>query len=89
MVRSTQEHHDPRLPRNAYEARYGRTITREESWAMLDGWCREFLGIGVEEFARRYHAGEYGDVDHDGDISMLAFRLEALERNPPVKQLRR
>ena len=60
-----------------------RDITREESWAMLDEWCREYLGIGVQEFARRYHAGEYDDPDDDPKIMQLAFRLETLERNPP------
>jgi hypothetical protein len=55
---------------------------------MLDEWCREFLGIGVEEFARPYHAGEYGDAD-EGRIAMLAFYLEFLERNPPTTKPRR
>ena len=43
----------------------------------------------VEEFARRYHAGEYGDPDDDGRISMLVFYLEFLERNPPTPTTRR
>lgn len=92
MVTPAQDHQDHDQPRTADEALYGREITREQSWAMLDAWCREFLGIGVEEFARRYHAGEYGDPDSDGRISMLAFRLESLERNPPhqsVEETRR
>jgi hypothetical protein len=87
MVRSSSEQDDPSLPRNAYEARYGRDITREESWAMLDGWCREFLGIGVEEFARRYRTGEYGDADY-GKVSVLAFYLDFLEQNPPTAATR-
>ena len=88
MVTPIPDHDERFKPRNAYEARYGRDITREESWAMLDEWCREFLGIGVEEFARRYRAGEYGDAD-EGRIAMLAFDLEFLERNPPIKKPRR
>jgi hypothetical protein len=86
MVKPLQNHDDRYLPRNAYERRYGRDITREESWAMLDEWCREYLDIGVDDFARRYHAGEYDDPDDDPKIMELAMRLEFLERNPPVKQ---
>ena len=88
MVTPIPDHDERFKARNAYEARYGRDITREESWAMLDEWCRELLGIGVEEFARRYHAGDYGDAD-EGRIAMLAFRLESLERNPPIQKPRR
>ena len=89
MVEAVPDPEERYVARNDYEARYGRDITREESWAMLDEWCREFLDIGVEEFARRYHAGEYGDADSDGRISMLAFYLEFLERNPPTPIARR
>jgi hypothetical protein len=88
MVTPARDHDDRYLPRNAEEARYGRDVTREESWAMLDEWCRDYLGIGVEEFARRYHAGEYDDPDDDPKIMRLAMRLEFLERNPPVKRRR-
>jgi len=88
MVKHLQDHDDRYLPRNAIERRYGREITREESWAMLDEWCREYLNIDVDEFARRYHAGEYDDPDDDLKIMQLAMRLEFLERNPPISQQR-
>ncbi len=59
-------------------------MTREESWAMLDEDCRAYLGIGVKEFAARYHAGEYDDPDDDPKLMELAMELEFLERNPPL-----
>lgn len=55
-----------------------REITREEAWALLDEDSRRSLGIGVKEFARRYHAGEYDDPDDDPIVMRLAFRLEFL-----------
>jgi hypothetical protein len=59
-----------------------REITHEEAWALLDDDVRRRLGIGVEEFARRYHAGEYDDPDDDPFVTMeFAMRLESLERN--------
>ena len=58
-----------------------REITRAEAWALLDEDCRRRLGVGVEEFARRYHAGEYDDPDDDPDVMWLAMELESLERN--------
>ena len=58
-----------------------REVTHDEAWAMLDQETRAHLGIGVEEFARRYHAGEYDDPDDDPFIMRLAFDLEFLERN--------
>lgn len=61
-----------------------RELTRDESWAQLDAWCRRCLGIGVQEFAQRYHAGEYDDPDDDPRLMELAMELEFLERNPPL-----
>lgn len=58
-------------------------LTRDQSWAELDAECRAYLGIGVEEFARRYHTGEYDDPDDDRKVMWLAMQLEFLERNPP------
>jgi len=58
-----------------------REITREEAWALLDEDARRRLGIGVEEFAQRYHAGDYDDPDDDPDVMWLAMELEFLERN--------
>jgi hypothetical protein len=57
-----------------------REITREEAWAELDRDTHRYLDIGVQEFARRYHAGEYDDPDDDPFIMRLAFDLEFLER---------
>lgn len=67
---------EPKKRRMSY-----RTITREEAWAMLDTETRRYLGIGVKEFARRYHAGEYDDPDDDPKLMGLAMELEFLERN--------
>jgi hypothetical protein len=62
-----------------------RVITRAEAWVLLDEDARHRLGIGVEEFARRYHAGEYdgpaGDPDGNPDVMWLGMELESLERN--------
>lgn len=59
-----------------------REITREQAWALLDEDTRRRLGIGVKEFARRYHAGEYDDPDDDPFVTMeIAMQLESLERN--------
>lgn len=58
-----------------------REVTRDEAWAMLDRETQRTLGIGVEEFARRYNAGEYDDPDDDPFIMRLAFRLEFLQQN--------
>ncbi|MGD9894440.1 MAG: hypothetical protein AB7R89_05875 [Dehalococcoidia bacterium] len=58
-----------------------REITHEEAWKLLDEDTRRRLGIGVEEFARRYHAGEYDDPDDNPDVMWLAMELESLERN--------
>ena len=57
-----------------------REITREEARAELDRDTHRYLGIGVEEFARRYHAGKYDDPDDDPFIMRLAMELEFLER---------
>ena len=62
-----------------------REITREEAWALLDQDTRRYLGIGVAEFARRYHAGEYDDPDDDPFIMRLAMELEFLERNDAAR----
>lgn len=58
-----------------------REITSAEAWILLDADTRRYLGIGAEEFARRYHAGEYDDPDDDPFIMRLAMELEFLERN--------
>ena len=63
-----------------------RDITREEAWAMLDEWCQEYLGIGVQEFARRYHAGAYDDPDDDLKIMRLAIFLESLEEGARTEE---
>lgn len=65
-----------------------REITRAEAWALLDEDCRRRLGIGVQEFARRYHAGEYDDPDDEPFTVMeLAMELEFLERNAAAAPL--
>jgi hypothetical protein len=57
-----------------------REITRAEAWALLDEETRRLLGISVQEFARRYNAGEYDDPDDDPIVMRLAFRLEFLQQ---------
>jgi len=42
------------------------------------------LGIGADEFARRYNAGEYDDPDDDPRLMRLAFHLEFLQQNAPA-----
>jgi hypothetical protein len=64
-----------------------REIARTEAWARLDDDCCRVLGIGVEEFARRYHADDYDDPDDDRSIMELAMRLEFLERNAAAAPL--
>lgn len=61
-----------------------REITREEAWTMLDADIRRYLGIGAEEFAHRYNAGEYDDPDDDPKLMGLAMRLEFLQQNDPA-----
>jgi hypothetical protein len=63
-----------------------REISWGEAWAMLDADTRRYLGIGAEEFARRYNAGEYDDPDADTRIMGLAMELEFLQRNAPMPQ---
>jgi hypothetical protein len=57
-----------------------REVSHEEAWAMLDADTRRYLGIGVAEFAERYHAGAYDDPDDDPVVMRLAFDLEHLQR---------
>ncbi|MDQ3693093.1 MAG: hypothetical protein M3464_05655 [Chloroflexota bacterium] len=44
-----------------------RTMTLEEGQAFFDRLARELLGIGGEEFRRRYHTGRYDDILDDPD----------------------
>ncbi len=37
-------------------------VTYEEGRRMFDEAAQEWLGIGGDEFLRRYDAGEYGDM---------------------------
>jgi len=61
-------------------------LSRESSWAILDEDCRAYLGIGVDEFVRRYNAGEYDDPDDDPRIMSLAMHLEHLQRRIPLAE---
>jgi hypothetical protein len=38
-------------------------LSSAEGWALLDTRARYYLGIGAEEFVRRWQAGEYRDAD--------------------------
>lgn len=55
--------------------------TPDEAWADFDADVRHRLGIGADDFARRYDAGEYPDPDADPDISWLAFAYVGLRRS--------
>jgi hypothetical protein len=57
-----------------------REIRHEEAWTLLDRETRAYLGIDVDEFARRYNAGEYDDPDDDPTIMRLGSRLEFLQQ---------
>lgn len=62
-----------------------RPRTRAESWAVLDQRCREKLGIDVEEFSRRYHAGEYHSMEDHLKVAHLVFALEGLENKQAAR----
>lgn len=38
-------------------------LSSTEGWALLDARARHYLGIGAEEFVRRWEAGDYRDAD--------------------------
>jgi hypothetical protein len=54
-------------------------ISHEEWWREFDARARELLGIGGEEFIRRFEAGEYLARIEEPDILELAF----LRVHPP------
>jgi hypothetical protein len=45
-------------------------ISHEEALRLFDETARLLLGISGDEFRRRWHAGEYYDVDTDEVISL-------------------
>ena len=52
----------PQRPADDADDRGGE-LTAAEGWALLDRRARYYLGIGGEEFMRRWQAGEYPDPD--------------------------
>lgn len=54
-------------------------ISREGAIALLDELAHEYLGIGGDEFVRRYRAGDFGD-GCDTDVMMLAMIIPLIEQ---------
>ena len=50
-------------------------ISHEEWWREFDARARELLGIGGEEFIRRFEAGEYANGPEDRDIVELGLLM--------------
>jgi len=48
-------------------------LNAEESRAFFDDMVRKLLGIGAEEFERRWHAGEYDEIWDDPDHSDIGY----------------
>ncbi|MEV6848763.1 hypothetical protein [Actinoplanes sp. NPDC051411] len=49
-------------------------LTADEEHANIDGECQRALGIGIEEFTRRWHSGYYQDCD-DPRVTQVAMLL--------------
>lgn len=49
-------------------------LTAEESRAMLDREARHLLNVDAEEFARKWHAGDYRD-SADPRVTQVAMLL--------------
>jgi hypothetical protein len=47
-------------------------ISEDESWAIFDHTSRRLLGIGGDEFARRWDSGDYSASD-DIDVMQVAM----------------
>ena len=46
----------------------------DAAWALeRDAITTTFLGIGADEFVRRFTAGEFDEVEPDGLMAVLAF----------------
>jgi hypothetical protein len=48
-------------------------LTVEETRDFFDRMARELLGIGADEFRRRWNAGEYDAIADDGDHSDIMY----------------
>lgn len=49
-------------------------VLNAEEWrAFVDDKARTLLGIGFEEFERRWHAGEYDEIWDDPDHSDIGY----------------
>ncbi len=56
-------------------------LSPEESWAFFDNKARELLGIGAEEFQRRWNAGDYDEIADDGEHSDIMYLAMFLPRD--------
>ena len=55
-----------------------RDLSLKESWAFFDAKAQELMGIGGDEFIRRWNAGDYDAIADDpahSDIMYLALFL--------------
>ncbi len=57
---------------NDYEVR---EISREDGMALADKTSRRLLGIGIDEFLRRWDSGEIGWDRPSTDVSSVAMLL--------------
>ena len=46
-------------------------ISKDEGWQILEEQSQATLGVSAREFLRRYHAGEFQDVDTPGIIDLV------------------
>ena len=66
-----------------------RRATPEEGMAMLERQAQRNLGIGAEEFLRRWYGGFYaGDADQPG-VASVAMLLSFVQDSPLVRPYRR
>jgi hypothetical protein len=49
-------------------------LTDEQERDYIEAECRRLLGLGLDEFARRWRAGEYRDND-DPKVTQVAMLL--------------
>src|SRR5579871_2269738 len=53
-----------------------RELSHEEGWQLLEETAQQYLGIGADEFVRKWRAGEFGDPDETNpDIWSVVFTL--------------
>ncbi|MGH2532144.1 MAG: hypothetical protein ACRDJW_07520 [Thermomicrobiales bacterium] len=48
-------------------------VTKQEAHALFDQQAREIMGMGGEEFLRRYDMGEFRDIPDDAEHTAYWF----------------